>query len=191
MEASMKRTWIVAAAALAAGGLSGAAQANILMNGSFESGLANWTTTGFIAQDFDFGIDNTSLNGMNAFYGGGIGEPGFLNQLLSTRPGQSYSVELWVLSDGFLPNQLQVLADGELLLQLDDLMAPSSYTRYRAVFSASDATTELQFGLRNDSGFLHLDNLSVQTIPVPETSLLLSLGLAGLAAVNRRTKQPS
>src|SRR5690606_2194854 len=97
-----------AAATLATGALSGAVHANILLNGSFESGLANWSTTGFLAEGFDFGIDNRSFDGMNAFYGGGIGEPGFLSQLVSTRPGQAYSVEWWVMSDGFLPNQLQV-----------------------------------------------------------------------------------
>src|SRR4051794_18147783 len=56
------------------------AQASVIVNGSFESGLASWSTSGFTLQGYDYGIDNAAQSGSNAFYGGGIESLGFLGQ---------------------------------------------------------------------------------------------------------------
>jgi hypothetical protein len=70
----------------------------------------SWTTNGFFAQGFDYGIDNLSQSGSNAFYGGAVQSLGFLNQTFATQAGQRYDVDFWLASDGFLPNRFQVLA---------------------------------------------------------------------------------
>ena len=163
------------------------AQANLVANGSFESGLASWTTNGFLLQGFDYGIDNAAQSGSNAFYGGAIESLGFLNQTFATQAGQRYNVDFWLASDGFLPNRFQVLANGQLLLDLEDVLI-QPYGARHTVFTAIGPTTQLQFGFRSDSGLLHLDNVTVAAVPEPETVALLALGLAAVAARRRWLK---
>jgi len=162
------------------------AQANLVVNGSFESGLASWTTNGFLLQGFDYGIDNAAQSGSSAFYGGAIESLGYLNQTFATQAGQTYNVDFWLASDGFLPNRFQVLANGQILLDLEDILIQPYGARHTA-FTAIGPTTQLQFGFRSDSGLLHLDNVTV-AIPEPETVVLLALGLGALAARRRQLK---
>jgi hypothetical protein len=68
---------VVGAIALSLCAAAANAQANLVVNGGFESGLASWTTNGFFSQGFDYGIDNLSQSGGNAFYGGAIQSLGF------------------------------------------------------------------------------------------------------------------
>ena len=160
---------------------------NLVANGSFESGLASWTTNGFFAQGFDYGIDNQAQSGSNAFYGGAVQSLGFLNQTVATQAGQVYNVDFWLASDGFLPNRFQVLANGQLLLDLEDVLIQPYAARHTA-FTAIGPTTQLQFGFRDDSGLLHLDNVTVAAVPEPEAMILLALGLAAVAARRRQVK---
>ena len=185
----MRRPWIGAHTAgiltlsLVAGPALG--QANILANGGFESGLASWTTASFFAQGFDYGIDNVAHSGTNAFYGGAIGELGFLRQTVATQVGVRYDVDFWLASDGFLPNQLQVVVDGVPLLALDDILV-QPYAARHASFIATSGSSALQFGFRNDSGLLHLDDVRVAAIPEPAINLLMAAGLGALALLRRR-----
>ncbi len=186
----MKLLWAARAAGAIALSLCAAtahAQANVVVNGSFESGLASWTTNGFLLQGFDFGIDNAAQSGSNAFYGGAIESLGFLNQTFATQAGQAYNVDFWLASDGFLPNRLQVLANGQVLLDLEDILI-QPYGARHTVFTAIGPTTQLQFGFRSDSGLLHLDNVAVTAVPEPEMVVLLALGLGALAARRRQLK---
>ena len=141
-------------------------------------------------QGFDFGIDNAAQSGSNAFFGGAIEGLGFLSQNVSTLAGQRYDVDFWLASDGFLPNAFQVLANGEVLLNLQDILI-QPYAPVHTAFTAIGPTTQLQFGFRNDSGVLHLDNVTVAAIPEPSAVALLALGLAGLAARRRHRKAAS
>ncbi|MEO6744525.1 MAG: hypothetical protein ABIS28_15620 [Caldimonas sp.] len=185
----MRRPWIGAHAAgiltlsLVAGPALG--QANILANGGFESGLASWTTASFFAQGFDYGIDNVAHSGSSAFYGGAIGELGLLRQTVATQVGVRYDVDFWLASDGFLPNQLQVAVDGVPLLALDDILV-QPYAARHASFVATGGSSVLQFGFRNDSGLLHLDDVRVAAIPEPAINLLMAAGLGALALLGRR-----
>jgi len=185
----MKRPWAGAQAAgiltltLCAG--PALAQANIVVNGGFESGLASWTTASFFAQGFDYGIDNTAHSGTSAFFGGAIGELGFLRQTVATQAGVRYDVDFWLASDGFLPNQFQVAVNGVPLLNLDDIVV-QPYSAGHASFVATSGSSTLQFGFRNDSGLLHLDDVRVAAIPEPAINLLMAAGLGALALLRRR-----
>jgi hypothetical protein len=180
-------TKLAAALALTLGAAAAHAQANLVVNGSFESGLASWTTNGFTLEGFDFGIDNAAQSGSNAFYGGAIESLGFLNQTVTTQAGLRYDVDFWLASDGFLPNRVQVLANGQVLFDLEDVLIQPYGARHTA-FTAIGPTTQLQFGFRNDSGILHFDNVTVAAIPEPETVALFALGLGALAARRRQLK---
>jgi hypothetical protein len=156
-------------------------QANVIANGSFELGLASWTTSGFTLQGYDYGIDNAAQSGSSAFYGGAVESLGFLSQSFASLAGQTYSIDFWLASDGFLPNRFQVLANGQLLLDQEDILI-GPYRALHTAFRATGASTLLQFGFRNDAGALHLDNVTVAAvIPEPATVLLLAAGLSGLA----------
>jgi hypothetical protein len=185
----MRRPWTGAQAAgvltlsLVAGPALG--QANILANGGFESGLASWTTSSFFAQGFDFGIDSAAHSGTSAFFGGAIGELGFLRQTVATQAGVRYDVDFWLASDGFLPNQLQVAVNGAPLLTLEDILV-QSYAASHTSFVATSGSSVLQFGFRNDSGLLHLDDVRVAAIPEPAINLLMAAGLGALALLRRR-----
>jgi PEP-CTERM motif len=187
----MARTWKGAhAAALALSLCSGSvlAQANIVVNGSFESGLTSWSTSNFLLQGFDFGIDSAAHSGSNAFFGGAIDGLGFLNQSLATTAGSTYNVDFWLASDGFLTNQLRVVVNGQTILSRDDtLLQP--YSAYHTTFVANGAVSQLQFGFRNDSGLLHLDDVAVAAVPEPEISLMMAIGLGALAFARRRLRR--
>jgi hypothetical protein len=96
-----------------------------------------------------------------------------------------YDVDFWLTSDGFLPNQLQVAVDGVPLLALDDILVQPYAARY-ASFVATSGSSVLQFGFRNDSGLLHLDDVRVAAIPEPAINLLMAAGLGVLALLGRR-----
>ena len=84
-----------------------------------------------------------------------------------------YDVDFWLASDGFLPNQLQVAVDGVPLLALDDILV-QPYAARHASFVATSGSSVLQFGFRNDSGLLHLDDVRVAAIPEPAINLLMA-----------------
>lgn len=163
---------------------TGFAADNIAINGGFESGMASWTTSGFLAEDYDYGIDSDAHSGANAFYGGGVLTPGYLIQVLTTQIGKTYDVDVWLASDGYLPNTFQVLADGNLLLSQADVML-QGYGVVGTQFTATATQTELKFGLRNDAGFFHIDDVTVAVVPEPGTYALLLLGVGAIVLKRR------
>ena len=157
---------------------------NLLVNGSFESGLASWTTSGFTLEGYDYGIDGDAQSGANAFYGGGIEQLGFLRQTISSVAGQLYDLDFWLKSDGFLPNRFEVIANGQVLLNLEDVLL-QPYGAKHVSFTGTGNSTVLEFGFRDDAGALHFDNVTVSAVPEPLTSALLVLGLGAIAARRR------
>jgi hypothetical protein len=189
---------LLAAAVFATGSSAGVitttkAGGNLIQNGGFENGLTDWTPSDFTFEGFDYGVDGQAHTGNAAFYGGGIGAPGFLSQTITTVPGVDYVVDAWLMSDGFLPNLFTVATDGTVRLTLSDILI-GPYVHIGAGFRAVGATSTLQFGLRNDSGFLHLDDVRVvAAAPEPPMLTLLGLGLAGIVACGglaNRKRQP-
>jgi len=157
---------------------------NLVNNGGFESGLTGWTPSNFILQGFDYGIDGIAHSGANAFFGGAVGDLGFLSQSITTVPGTSYVLTFWTQSSGFFENEFQASINGSV--RLDETDVPiGGYMRQTLVFEATGASTSLQFGFRDDGFAFHLDDVSV-SIPEPASLALLALGLAGVGFVRRR-----
>src|SRR5262245_7909108 len=90
---------------------------NLVTNGGFEATSSmtgsGWTASGFIAEGFDFFVDNATSNahgGSRSFAGGGIGAPGFISQNLATVVGVHYNIHIWLANlSGFAENtEIQV-----------------------------------------------------------------------------------
>jgi hypothetical protein len=159
---------------------------NLVTNGSFESNLTGWSPSGFVALDYDYRLDSTFAHtGSRSFAGGAIDSLGLLSQTLATTPGTSYNIDFWLASDGFFENELQVLWNGIVVFDRKNLF-PQDFTQVVIDPLATGPTSTLAFGFRDDSGLLHIDDVSVRAVSaVPEPSSLALLGI-GIAAIARR-----
>ncbi len=142
-------------------GNGGGSGPNLVVNGGFETGdFTGWTT--------DSGSVTTgSTYAHSGTYGaqfGPVGSLGYLSQTLSTTPGTSYVLSFWLDSpDGETPNEFQVSWDGTTLL--DEANIPAiGWTNIQFVVTATDTSTVLQFGFRDDPTWLGLDDISVQSV---------------------------
>src|SRR5215471_12826458 len=126
-------------------------------------------------------------NGNNSFAGGAIGAPGFISQNIATIPGRSYNIHLWLANfSGFLDGtELQVLWNGSLVYDQIDIIAPS-YVEIVIDPPAFTPITLLSLGLRDDSFFLNVDDISVRLVAEPASLALLGAGFAGLGFARRR-----
>jgi len=170
---------------------------NIVTNGGFEAtpGIAGsgWTPSGFILEGFDYFIDSNPADafaGNRSFAGGGIGAPGFISQTLTTVVGASYNIHLWLANlSGFASDtEIRVLWGGNLVYSATDILG-FGYNQIIIDPIAISTSTTLSIGLRDDSFFLNIDNVSVRQVPEPTSLALLASGLiaAGLSRRRRKT----
>ena len=98
-----------------------------------------------------------------------LGEPfqlGFLSQTIPTTPGTMYQVSLWLNCDGSGPNEFQFKWNGTTVYDQANIAALSDWTNLQFSVTATGTSTTVQFGFRDDSEFLGLDDVSVVPVPV-------------------------
>jgi len=176
-----------------AGPVSDETGPDLVTNGSFESTSvvagSGWTASGFFAEGFDYFIDVNpadAQSGTHSFAGGGIGALGFISQDIPTVLGQNYNIHLWLanpsgFSDG---TAIEVLWGGDLVYSASDILG-FSYQEIVIDPAATSTTMALSIGLRDDSFFLNVDNISVRQVSVnqvPEPGTLALL-LGTLAVI--------
>ena len=200
MNFALRVGLVCALAAVASGASAGPVTSefgpNLVTNGSFENTSAiagsGWTVSGaFISEGFDYFIDTSPADaesGTHSFAGGAIGDVGFISQNLATTIGQHYNIHLWLANlSGFADGTaIQVLWGGIPVYSATDILG----FNYRQIVIdpiATASSTALRIGLRDDSFFLNVDNISVRAVAVPEpTTLALLLGGIGIAGLARR-----
>jgi hypothetical protein len=164
----------------------------LVQNGGFETGdFTSWTLTGSSSSQANFVGNATSLyvttgsgrhvtityygsyyihSGSYAAFLGENGGLAYLSQTLTTVPGQAYLLSFWLANPGKfatpLPNQFTVAWNGTTIFDQAN-MGVFSYTNMQFVVAATNWSTALVFGVRNDPDYFGLDDVSVTPIPTP------------------------
>lgn len=175
----------VAAPALA-GPIANEVDPDLVTNGGFETGdFTGWSAS--VDPSFS-GVDGVAAHSgtFGAFFGD-AGTPGSISQAIATLAGSTYNIHLWLRSDGLSPNSLEVLWGGTTVYSATDL-GLFAYTEIVIDPLALADFTTLELRLRNDGGFLEIDDISVRRLPEPLTLALLGPGLLGFVLVRRREK---
>jgi hypothetical protein len=149
-----------------------------LGNNGFEDGdFSDWQLSGdqsgaFVDDGFSSGITPHSgsyvaaLNTTTSF--------GYLSQTLITVPCQSYSLSFWLNNpDGLTPNEFLVKWNGTNIF--DHVNMPiTAWTNVQFTVTATKTTTVLQFGFRDDSGYLGLDDVNLQSVSANAPQLTIT-----------------
>ena len=166
---------------------SGAAHANLVTNGGFETGDFNgWSTTLDALYD---GVDVIAPHDGTyaAFFGGANSS---ISQNLATVAGANYVLSFWLMVESDVTgvaasNSFGLDFGGATVMSMTDAAA-SGYTRYDVAFVASGASTNLTFNFSQGPAFFDLDSVNV-TLPEPGSiALLAAAGLGGFLASRRR-----
>jgi len=171
---------------------AGFASANLLTNGDFETGdFTGWTQSGeyqlytYVYYGAFSGVSPES--GICQAVFAGDGSDFVMSQTVSTVAGQNYEVQFWMASLGGTPNDFSATWDGTTLLSLANMSA-QPYTLYSYLVTGTGSDT-LTFASRNDPSYQLLDNVSVDSAPLPPGLLLFATGIFGLAAMRKRFKK--
>src|SRR5208283_5075833 len=150
----------------------------------FESStLSYWMQTGPVYSYSSDYIDDGSVTGISPHSGnylmtfGQAGSLGYISQTLSTVSNQAYLVSLWFnspnvyqVSGGLLtastPNEFSVSWNGTTLFNQTNI-SEIGWTNLQYVVRATSPNTVLQFGGRDDTWYLGLDDVTVTPIPKP------------------------
>jgi hypothetical protein len=86
--------------------------------------------------------------------------PSYIAQTFGAIPGGEYLISFWVASDGAETNELQVVWDGNTVLDLVNL-PEAGWTNIQLTVEATSASATVEFGFRDDPSWLGFDDASV------------------------------
>jgi hypothetical protein len=186
--------YLSALAAVLFAGLGSAQAAELLQNGSFETGdFSGWDLTDSsglsFVQPVSFGFGAQSGN-FYVYAGPPSSSPGVLSQAFSDTAGSKLDISGWAIGDSAVERGL-----GEISYFFDDVLLGSpdlsSGTWTQSTFQVT-ATGSDTFSIHysNDASFNGLDNFSVagSSVPEPSTWILLLIGMIGLAPFARTAR---
>lgn len=169
--------------------MAASAQANLVVNGGFETGnFTGWTT-----QAAAFGSNYGVINGQShsgsfsARFQANQGQQDAIWQTLNTVQGTNYSIRFWLYNAGVGDDNLQVLWEGFNILNQAPIEAPlESWTEYNLNALATTNGSEFKFRLYDSNAWVLLDDINVTASPVPEPATMAALGGGLLLMLRRR-----
>ena len=182
------------------------ANANIILNGNFESGAfgPDWTSTGNVqvtgpvADAFYFGGGSAAKNGnfLVAFNSGQAAPNGVVSQTFGTSQGTEYAVtfDFGATSGGMQQIMADILgANGSVVKSFGatGMNAPADLKTFTFSFIANSNASTLRFSDFSGNNSINqdglLDNVAVAAVPEPTSIALLGLGLLGVVASRRKS----
>jgi hypothetical protein len=177
---------------------------NLVSNCGFETGdFTSWTISGNTANPLGtyYGVDNLDASSgnygayMSQDYIDGGTAPVDLSQLLTTIPGDLYTVTFFLEQDtaptlGYTHAFTATL--GGTSVSLTPTTANpgpvGTFTEYAFSGTATAASTPLVFTFENDDNYWSLDDVSAVLAPEPSTYLLAGTAFSGLLLRRRRVR---
>jgi hypothetical protein len=186
----MKRSLGIMAVVALCLSMGSVANANLVVNGGFETGdFAIWT---FVISSPDFSVTSAPPphSGMYAAYFNVPGFPApteeaYFHQEIPTIPGVTYHLSYWATYTGSpigpmypLPPMINVIWGGLLGVSGVAFVGPTPWTKYenRHKMVATSSTTDLYFEIIVPVGELRIDDISVVAAPVTLPGIMLLLG---------------
>ncbi len=168
------------------------ASANLVVNGSFETGdFTGWTQvndTGFTGVDCSGVIATDGACG--AFFGPLDPGGGGIVQTINTTAGGVYNLTFDLQNDGPPPNAFGLFWDGGFqFINFDE--PPFPYQSFAVQLTASGTATDLGFIFYHEPSFWDLDNIELlAAVPEPASwaMMIAGFGLVGSAMRRRVTK---
>jgi hypothetical protein len=175
---------ILALACLLVLGIAQSVNANLIVNGGFETGnFIGWTETGNTSSTFVNGEPHRP--GKFAAWFGATGSRGGIFQMFATTTGKTYQFDFWLKNTGSYSEAHVFWNEKEVLNLIDP--GNFGYKHYVFTETATEASTEIKFLFENNPNWYRLDGVNVSG--VPDTASTFSLfGLAFLSFTALRRK---
>ena len=150
----------------ALGTLTEDAGPTVAVNGGFETGnLTGWSST-------NVSVQNLFLGDQFGNYSAVLAGSGFLEQDVTTTPGQHYTLSFYVAGDPEASStSFSAFWDGVPILSLSDVALGLHGYTFDVVGDGSDPTTQLFFDFSGDGNGLLADQVSITPTPGPATEM--------------------